>query len=72
MKKTYYVSINCVDGDKTVLLGGSTVELPNQTVSQQLLDTLLAAGAVVLMAPPPGKAVEVEPQTTPSIPNKGS
>jgi len=72
MKKTYYVNTNCVDRDQTVLIGGSTVELPNQAVSQELLDILLAARAVVPMAPPSGKAVEVEPQTTPSIPNKGS
>lgn len=72
MKNTYFVTMNCVDGSQTVLTGGSTVELPNEAVNQQLLDIFLASGSLLLVAPITSESPEVKPRTPQTLTNKGS
>lgn len=72
MKKAYYVIRNCIDGAQTVLVGGSTVELPNEAVSQELLETLLDSGALLPADQLQSDSPKVEAEPTPPNSKKGS
>jgi hypothetical protein len=52
MKKTYLVQFNCIDKNETILVGGSTVELPSERIDDALLQVLLNQSALVEVEAP--------------------